>query len=193
MLRTGIAQRLQRSDKRGEAGGAVRSGGWCKPRAFPARGNNGAADMAQIEGRSSPQGEEVLKTVATRIREARIKAGLTQKQLAEKLDRRQGFVYEIETGEANITLRTLARVADVLDLDARDLLPESRSGALSLVRLNQLLGVLERLAGTLADRQALEARRLAQEAEVVAELRALVELRSAIESAMKAKRVGEDS
>ena len=84
-------------------------------------------------------------------------------------------------------------MADVLDMDARDLLPESRSGALSLVRLNQLLGVLERLAGTLADRQALEARRLAQEAEVVVELRALVELRSAIESALKAKSVGEGS
>jgi transcriptional regulator with XRE-family HTH domain len=147
--------------------------------------------MAQIEGRSSPQGEEVLKTVATRIREARIKAGLTQKQLAEKLDRRQGFVYEIETGEANITLRTLARVADVLDMDARDLLPESRSGALSLVRLNQFLGVLERLAGTLADRQALEARRLAQEAEVVTELRALIDLRSAIESALKSQDAGD--
>jgi transcriptional regulator with XRE-family HTH domain len=143
--------------------------------------------MAQAQGRSSPQGEEVLKTVAARIREARVKAGLTQKQLAEKLDRRQGFIYEIETGEANITLRTLARVADVLDMDARDLLPESRSGTLSLVRLDQLLGVLERLAGILADRQALEARRMAQEAEVVAELRTLIDLRSAIESALKAQ------
>jgi transcriptional regulator with XRE-family HTH domain len=147
--------------------------------------------MAQAQGRSSSQGEEVLKTVAGRIREARIKAGLTQKQLAERLDRRQGYIYEIETGEANITLRTLASVADALGMDARDFLPESRSGALSLVRLNQLLGVLERLAGLLGDRQALEARRLAQEAEVVAELRALIDLRSAIENALKAQDAGQ--
>jgi transcriptional regulator with XRE-family HTH domain len=141
--------------------------------------------MARSEGRFPPQEEAVIKTVASRVREERTKAGLTQKQLADRLGRTQGYAYEIETGEANLTLRTLSRVADVLELDARDLLPEGRSGTLSLARLNQLLAVLERLAGILGDRQALEARRVAQEAEVLAELRALTDLRTELEKALK--------
>jgi len=143
--------------------------------------------MARSEGRFPPQEDAVIKTVASRIREERTKAGLTQKQLADRLGRTQGYAYEIETGEANLTLRTLSRVADVLDLDARDLLPEGRSGTLSLARLNQLLAVLERLAGILADRQALEARRVAQEAEVLAELHALTDLRTELKTALKAQ------
>ena len=143
--------------------------------------------MAQGEERSQDQSGEVLRTVANRIREARIRAGLTQKQLGEKLGRKQAYITELETGEANITLRTLARVADVFGIDARDFLPESRSQPLSSTGFNQLLGVLERLADVLADRQAEGARRLAQEAETLGELRGLVDLRSSLERMLKSR------
>jgi transcriptional regulator with XRE-family HTH domain len=147
--------------------------------------------MAQTGDRPPEQSEEVLRTVANRIREARIRAGLTQKQLGEKLGRKQAYIFELETG-ANITLRTLARMADVFGMDARDFLPESRSEPLSAVGLDQLLGPLQRLADVLIDRQAQEERRLAQDAEILAELRALADLRSSLERMLKSQGPGRD-
>jgi len=73
--------------------------------------------------------EKLIRLVGRRIAEVRRHAGLTQEELAERLDVGSRYVSRAERGE-NLTLETLARFASVLGVRARDLLdppkPESR-------------------------------------------------------------------
>ncbi len=48
------------------------------------------------------------KALLYKIKQARIDAGLTQKQVADKLDRHQSFVSKIESGERRIDVIELA-------------------------------------------------------------------------------------
>ena len=61
-------------------------------------------------------------TVGQRIREARKKAGLTQKELADKLGISYVGVSHWENGQRNPKLSTLARIADALSIPVIDLL-----------------------------------------------------------------------
>lgn len=68
--------------------------------------------------------ETLLVSVGARIREARKRAGLTQADLAKAVGSGQSYIYQIESGQANITLKTLFHVAVVVGLSPRDLLPK---------------------------------------------------------------------
>lgn len=59
---------------------------------------------------------------ADRIRELRVRKGWSQEELAAKCDLHRTYVGAIERGERNVTLRTLARIADALGCDITDLL-----------------------------------------------------------------------
>lgn len=72
--------------------------------------------------------EALLVSVGARIREARKLANLTQTDLAKAVGSGQSYIYQIETGEANITLKTLFRIAVVVGLSPRDLLPDEHPG-----------------------------------------------------------------
>lgn len=71
--------------------------------------------------------DHVLLVMATRLKDARLRSEMTQKQVAELAGVQQSYVYEIETGKTNITIRTLARLAEVLQIDIRALLPNTTS------------------------------------------------------------------
>ncbi len=129
----------------------------------------------------SPKYDDVLKSVGIRLREARQKAGLTQAQLGAKADLKQSYIFELETGGSNITLRTLAKMADVLDLDVRDLLPDSRSAPPSGAGLALLQSLFERVTAAIAEWEAQDTRRAAQKSEFVVELRAFSDLRFVLE------------
>ena len=141
--------------------------------------------MAKSEEHSSDHAVEVLKAVGNRIREARSRAGLTQKDLGAKAGHTQSYIYEVETGRTNVTLRTLANLADALGMEVRDLFQEGRSAPLSVTGLERLLEVWGRIAALLADRQKQDAELLA---ELLAELRALADLRSGLELALSSER-----
>jgi transcriptional regulator with XRE-family HTH domain len=49
--------------------------------------------------------------IAAAIIDARTKAGLTQEQLAERMDAKQAFVARLEGGNQNTTIKTLERLA----------------------------------------------------------------------------------
>jgi transcriptional regulator with XRE-family HTH domain len=55
------------------------------------------------------------------LRYHRKRAGLSQAQLAEKIDRQPNAVQRLESGEAAPTFDTLERLADALNVDVRDL------------------------------------------------------------------------
>jgi transcriptional regulator with XRE-family HTH domain len=69
-----------------------------------------------VPARETP--ESLVLHVAQRIRELRHEAGLTQEQLAERLNVSVQYVSQIENGE-NLRLRTLADTARALGTRAR--------------------------------------------------------------------------
>lgn len=56
-------------------------------------------------------------TIGAKIREARLKAGLTQKGLAKKLNVTYQQVQKWETGERNPKIKSLRKIADALGVD----------------------------------------------------------------------------
>lgn len=86
----------------------------------------------QVEIESNPDSEElILKTFAIRLREARRKSGLSQAELGQLLGVKATRIVELETGISNVTLKTLAKLAQVLGRDARYFLPDSSAEPLS--------------------------------------------------------------
>ena len=71
--------------------------------------------------------EPLLAIVGSRIREARKRARLSQTDLAKTIGSGQSYIFQIEAGEANITLKTLVRIAAAVNLSPSDLLPTEHS------------------------------------------------------------------
>ena len=59
---------------------------------------------------------EIAKTVGERIRAYRIKAGLSQENLAEKAGLHSTYIGQLERGEKNATLESIEKVARALDV-----------------------------------------------------------------------------
>lgn len=55
------------------------------------------------------------------LRYHRKRAGLSQAQLAERIDRQPNAIQRLENGEATPTFDTLERLADALSIDVREL------------------------------------------------------------------------
>lgn len=65
---------------------------------------------------------ETLKPVGKRIQEARKAIGLTQADLADRLDISVSHMSSIETGRANFGVETLMRITEILKVSADSLL-----------------------------------------------------------------------
>jgi len=81
------------------------------------------------------------------VRLHRKRVGLTQAQLAERIDRQPGAVKNIENGKAGPTFETIVRLTQALDVEPRELFEigtfaarEGRSDA--LVEIVQILTAL---------------------------------------------------
>jgi transcriptional regulator with XRE-family HTH domain len=61
--------------------------------------------------------EEVIRQLADRLAAARKQRGLTQAELGDLADLSQQRIFDLEQGTANVTVRTLVRMAKVLELD----------------------------------------------------------------------------
>jgi transcriptional regulator with XRE-family HTH domain len=59
---------------------------------------------------------DILKLVGNRIRQIRKEKGLSQEQVGEKADFHYSYIGRIERGEKNISLLTLSRIADALNV-----------------------------------------------------------------------------
>lgn len=65
---------------------------------------------------------DLLKQIGGKIREVRIKKGLTQEDLADKSGLHSTYIGGVERGERNLTVLSLEKIAKGLDLDIRDFL-----------------------------------------------------------------------
>jgi transcriptional regulator with XRE-family HTH domain len=87
--------------------------------------------MARRAPRELPKSDEPvpddLRTVfGQNLRAARVKAGLTQAQLAERTSLTQQYVSWVEAGHSNITLGTMTALARVVGQDVIALLRRGR-------------------------------------------------------------------
>jgi len=118
--------------------------------------------------------DQLLKAFGRKVREARDRAGLTRAQLGDATGLAASYLFEIENEGANVTLKTLAKIAESVKLGPRDLLPESEQDALTGSAVAELIAALNRAADVLSQRQS-------QEAELISRLDRLTQLRAALE------------
>lgn len=65
---------------------------------------------------------ELFRRLARNIKIRRVIKDLTQSQLAEMIGVHEKYIGVIESGKQNITLKTLNKIANVLDIDVSKLL-----------------------------------------------------------------------
>jgi len=66
--------------------------------------------------------KEILLNFGKRIREERLKRGLSQEDLASKAKVHRTYIGMIERAEKNITLSNIDKVAKALDMPIKDLM-----------------------------------------------------------------------
>ena len=76
------------------------------------------------------------------LREARLRAGLTQTDVANIIDTAQSYVGYVERGEINVQLSTVLRLAYAVRVDPGALLLGNRTAHYSLETLVRLVGAL---------------------------------------------------
>jgi transcriptional regulator with XRE-family HTH domain len=74
--------------------------------------------------RTVRQRGKISKRLGEIIRDQRMKAGLSQEQLAEKADLARNYIGNIERAEYQVTVETLAKIARALGVRMRDLVKE---------------------------------------------------------------------
>ena len=67
---------------------------------------------------------KLTKALGEKIRAERVKAGLTQEQLAERANLARNYIGNIERAEYKVTVETLAQIAKALGVRLRDLVDE---------------------------------------------------------------------
>ncbi len=92
--------------------------------------------MSNIVHKENPQRASVLQHVSQNVRRLRHASGLSQTALAEKSGVSRRMLVAIEAGEKNVSLSTLDRVAEALDVAFSDLIqaPDARDHS----RINEL-------------------------------------------------------
>ena len=66
--------------------------------------------------------EDIIHRLAKNVRKERIKQGLTQADLAEKADLHNNYIGLIERGQCNISILTLEKLAQALNVKVEKLL-----------------------------------------------------------------------
>ncbi len=60
--------------------------------------------------------EEIIKKIAFNIKVERMRRNLTQFQLAEMIDVHEKYIGKVESGKQNLTIKTLIKLANALDV-----------------------------------------------------------------------------
>jgi transcriptional regulator with XRE-family HTH domain len=78
-----------------------------------------AFETSSVSNRRLLRQEELILEVTEALSAALEKEGITKKDLAERLGKTKGFVSQVLAGGRNLTLRTIADVADALECRIR--------------------------------------------------------------------------
>jgi len=117
---------------------------------------------------SDKLGDEVISAIARRIVALRKKRGLTQEQLGKLAGVTQGRIFELEQRTSNVTVRTLVRMAQILDVELPALISDVHTA--SDLRLAD---ALERWTKALEERTTYEKALMDEIRPIIEEIRAL--------------------
>lgn len=78
-----------------------------------------AFEISSVSNRRLLRQEELILEVTEILSQALKKEGITKKDLADRLGKTKGFVSQVLTGGRNLTLRTIADIADALECRIR--------------------------------------------------------------------------
>lgn len=96
-------------------------------------------------GEADRERDPFLDAIGHRIKVARTRAGLTQKQLAELIGTAQGWVFLVEDGQQNCQIHSLRRIAEALGISLRGLLPDEPELAMDAGRADQVAELVQTL------------------------------------------------
>jgi transcriptional regulator with XRE-family HTH domain len=138
----------------------------------------------QEQAKVAEDPDDIVRIVALRFQEERLKAGLSQKALAEKAGISPNYIYGFEYGTTNPTLRTMHQLAKALKIDIRDVfpgLPLAPPTRTEVQRVSETLaGLAELLKQHLSQDHELSQREMKRRsrdnAALLAEVKAIVEL-----------------
>jgi transcriptional regulator with XRE-family HTH domain len=133
--------------------------------------------MSETGEDASRRRDDVFKSIGGRVRAARLRAGLTQTELATRVEMTQQYILQVERGRINMTINSLVKLADALRMDARDLLPQTGPAPIGVVLLEQLLEEYRRIVELLSARER-------QDAELLAAVRTIDDRRTELERAL---------
>jgi XRE family transcriptional regulator, aerobic/anaerobic benzoate catabolism transcriptional regulator len=83
--------------------------------------------------------DRLLSSVGERVRNARARTGLSRRMLAEKSGVSQRYLAQLESGQGNISIGLLLRIADALDFRIEWLLAEEDPWTSDIVMISSLL------------------------------------------------------
>ncbi len=64
----------------------------------------------------------IKKQLGQKIKELRLKAGISQEKLATKAKLHRTYMSDIERGERNVSVENIKKIADALNVDPNELL-----------------------------------------------------------------------
>lgn len=70
--------------------------------------------------------DQFISEIGSRVRALRAKRGMTRKDLSKHSDVSERYLAQLETGNANITLTVLWRVANAFDIQFSELIPDTQ-------------------------------------------------------------------
>lgn len=107
--------------------------------------------MAEGPSQSLDEREaELFAVVAQLMKAARLRAGLSVAELADRIGVKKPYVFELERGLGNPTLRTLNKVAVALGADPSEFFPHSTHPLLEELHAKSLLAACDSVAAILA-------------------------------------------
>ncbi|NSY94480.1 helix-turn-helix transcriptional regulator [Agrobacterium tumefaciens] len=65
---------------------------------------------------------EIKKRFGLAVKEKRVALGISQEELAMRIEADQAYVSRVEAGQINVTLETMHQIASALKTDAAELL-----------------------------------------------------------------------
>jgi len=84
----------------------------------------------ETEGEASTGSQNLQSILAIRVREARRNAKLKQSELATLVGTSQSFIFLVEAADANITIKSLVKIAEALHVEPVHLLMSREAASL---------------------------------------------------------------
>lgn len=97
-----------------------------------------------IDDESLESVAEYIARIGQRVRGMRAQRGITRKDLAKHSGVSERYLAQVETGQANMSISMLWRIAEAMDVGMGDLLPGNNGTEVDLAPLRDFIGRLSR-------------------------------------------------